>query len=807
MTMTIYDLDNKEKVMRSAKPEEGKEVEVLCLEVLGDNETAIQANREPVEEQGVMRMSKMLDIIGKTAAPMNGDCNILWIWSLRDCRVTEKVTLVSPALSLSASLEGVDLLVGCKDGIVRLWRKEASAPQLLEESGASVPLLNQESRASAPILKEFKEERTKRGSSAPVTAVAWLTSEYFVSGAEDGSVAVWKVATCATIKPPVTEHNSAITSFAIVNEGDEFLSCSKEDPLLKWWSKDSMKVIQALPGALSLAVSRNQFYVTTLSNKTIALRPFYSQHMTEEMRKTIDLDPDRTLPIAFASLREEININELHRCVKNDHSEKLDEYLKVGVPSLYSSASNWDVWDEVGWPPKYGSPLNYAMDKNNDKCRDVILKYLIKLWEDAEKDEDVLVAFYAYREDLPKLLGTGCCLLVPFLKALSRKAAAQIPLDVKCLNSMEEIVLINKPYRSIYEKANLHITKVSEGSLLVQQKRMELYVCPLQIDLRNGSETSLELLDALNDCPIPSVLTTGFASSVIHSKWDHYYPFTLGMTLAYFLMLGCMVALVFHGDSLWLSVPFLIINVLFLLYERIQMASEGIEYLTDPLNYIDLCRGFTSVVWVLRLMTEIEFPQALPLVVFCLCFFRGFTYFRSFPGTRIYVYMTKAVLLETMPFFVILAYTVFSFGILFSILQKKTEEGIWMALAFSYNITLGEFDNGDFSAVEWGFFAVASITNIIVILNLLISILGEAFGKVRETTHEKDLRMQLDLLLEYERMQPVKDSYVIPPYAWLCKSIQNDAEEEDQLEQLDKKVTTMEGKLDKILALLSNSKQ
>ena len=130
-----------------------------------------------------------------------------------------------------------------------------------------------------------------------------------------------------------------------------------------------------------------------------------------------------------------------------------------------------------------------------------------------------------------------------------------------------------------------------------------------------------------------------------------------------------------------------------------------------------------------------------------------------------------------------------------------------MALAFSYNITLGEFDNGDFSAVEWGFFAVASITNIIVILNLLISILGEAFGKVRETTHEKDLRMQLDLLLEYERMQPVKDSYVIPPYAWLCKSIQNDAEEEDQLEQLDKKVTTMEGKLDKILALLSNSKQ
>lgn len=88
-------------------------------------------------------------------------------------------------------------------------------------------------------------------------------------------------------------------------------------------------------------------------------------------------------------------------------------------------------------------------------------------------------------------------------------------------------------------------------------------------------------------------------------------------------------------------------------------------------------------------MTDTEFPPWLPLTAFSLCFYRGFTYFRSFRGTRIYVCMTKAVLRESMSFFVILAYTVFAFGILFSILMKQTEEGIGSALAFSYNLTLG----------------------------------------------------------------------------------------------------------------------
>lgn len=81
---------------------------------------------------------------------------------------------------------------------------------------------------------------------------------------------------------------------------------------------------------------------------------------------------------------------------------------------------------------------------------------------------------------------------------------------------------------------------------------------------------------------------------------------------------------------------------------------------------------------------------------------------------------------------------------------------------------------------------------------------------MKETTPAKDLSMQLNLLLEYEQMQPIQEVVGSTPYSWLGKSIQQDAKEEDEvgmkLKQMDMKINGLEEKLDKVLAYFEQPK-
>lgn len=51
-------------------------------------------------------------------------------------------------------------------------------------------------------------------------------------------------------------------------------------------------------------------------------------------------------------------------------------------------------------------------------------------------------------------------------------------------------------------------------------------------------------------------------------------------------------------------------------------------------------------------------------------------------------------------------------------------------IKYSYLLTLGEFNIDDFDNFCWIFFTFATVTNLIVMLNLLIAIISETFGRV-----------------------------------------------------------------------------
>lgn len=173
-------------------------------------------------------------------------------------------------------------------------------------------------------------------------------------------------------------------------------------------------------------------------------------------------------------------------------------------------------------------------------------------------------------------------------------------------------------------------------------------------------------------------------------------------------------------------------------------------------NYVDIFRGLLSLFWGTLILLDQEqsslsgFDRETRLLLAFLCLLRGCTYFRSFRMTRLFVYMTLAVIKELYFFLFIMAYSVFAFGVCTSILLGHTTLGASWTSAFS--LVLGDFNSNEFGFLEWAIFSCAAIINVIIMLNLLVSILGDAYEMTQLSVRENDLFMMLDLVNEYESL-------------------------------------------------------
>jgi hypothetical protein len=135
------------------------------------------------------------------------------------------------------------------------------------------------------------------------------------------------------------------------------------------------------------------------------------------------------------------------------------------------------------------------------------------------------------------------------------------------------------------------------------------------------------------------------------------------------------------------------------------------------------------------------------------------------------VYAILAVVKKMYSFLIIMGYSVFSFGICISILEEHATLGVSWTSAFS--LALGEFDTSAFGILEWCIFSVAALTNIIIMLNLLVSILGDAFEETQMSAGENDLFQMLELVREYESMMFWRRNAGTPTILISCQRVNN----------------------------------
>jgi len=231
----------------------------------------------------------------------------------------------------------------------------------------------------------------------------------------------------------------------------------------------------------------------------------------------------------------------------------------------------------------------------------------------------------------------------------------------------------------------------------------------------------------------------------------------------------------------------------------VQMISGGIlDYWQDPWNYIDVIRAVSSV-WFGFSPNE---DWRLNLVVVLMCFFRGFTFFRTFKMTRMFVRLTLDVVSEMYSFLIILAYSTLSFGMIYAVLfDVSSPVEAW---TMGYMILMGDYTTEGFGFIQWLCFTAVTLVNIIIMLNLLISILGDAYGKAQELSLVNDTLAQLNLVLEYESLmfwrQNVKNSTVLN----ICQSEERQDEDEERsyfdghFAKISEQFTELKGRMDKL---------
>ena len=566
-----------------------------------------------------------------------------------------------------------------------------------------------------------------------------VAGDWLISGSSDMLIKVWSISTQRAMFS-LKGHTGAICSVATTSD-QQFIVSASEDCTARIWSLRDQKELLCIPchsscsfvtvsgrraflassrlvSVINLTFELQSYRLAYLKSKVLQEPTSYQDSYSLLCANAVRLSTGQPVHKLVAShIVYPYFFNSLHVCAYFNHFDRLAQYLSEGVPILRG---------------RYGSPLTVALERSTHKCIEVLLQYMFTC-------ESAVLA--EVTDDLPLLLQSKSLLMEAFFETLLRPAEQDsLPQFVSPRRALP--IICFSPSGFVREED----FSLSNGNNI---EVVEFKTSAFRWNFTIGSSESLLLLRAFEHCSDPHVLTTDLVATLIEQKWQALWGFTLGMTLLYLLLLMTLVSLQFFG-TLPLKLPFVVLNLLFLGYEGVQWAVTGREYIRDTWNCLDLIRGLTSILWIVY--TQDSAPvKPLQFLVVALCFIRGFTFFRTFKMTRLFVRMTIEVIKEIYSFLVILLYSTFAFGMMYAALNPE-QQSLGEAWAVAYELLMGEFNNENYNWMQWLCFSASSLLNVIIMLNLLISILGDSYERAQMSAKENDLSEMLRLVIEYESM-------------------------------------------------------
>ena len=193
-----------------------------------------------------------------------------------------------------------------------------------------------------------------------------------------------------------------------------------------------------------------------------------------------------------------------------------------------------------------------------------------------------------------------------------------------------------------------------------------------------------------------------------------------------------------------------VLNVLLVLYEIVQVFGDFEEYIRTVVNYIDLVRNMFLYYYLLN-YESIDLTGMF-LVVTILTFIKGITCFSLFSGTRYLISLMGQALKDTVGFGIITCYSTISFAFINLSIEESGSKDVVEMIKTSYHINIGQFDTVHLNTLQYFIFMLATIVNLILLMNLLISILAGVVEKVQERSDVEDMQQLTKMIIEIEKL-------------------------------------------------------
>lgn len=664
-------------------------------------------------------------------------------------------------------------------------------------------------------IAERREKFTLQGHANAVTTLfLTLDNRRLISGSDDRCIKVWNLE-LRTTEITITTNTSGILSVALTNDGRYLLS-SANDRILKLWKMSepvsdlSLKTTSSKP-YLSVFTPDDQYELVYLYGKLdCVFNKESSSKPCVDIGITDIFDPYyQNLPM-FYNLIESLKNDVLDNLLPNTANIVFSRFSYTILhvlclkdePVTIKSLLNDQVVIKADYFGK--SPFFYAVVKQNQVCVDLLIDLFISLTESTDRSR-VLLCFSAISRELPLIISNSSSKLHLLLRSSlthTEKYFARVKKSLPMFKFNQESLPIITDF-------------VGELPRTIPVVSVIMKYTPVKLPSLLGSQTSIDLLKSILECSNTEIYNVPLVQYLIQVQWNSLIFWVMGYSILLWMNLVLLIVL-YTADSLletWAFPLFLLINFMLMIWESVQIFIGGlVEYFKDAWNLIDCCRFSLTMVWVLMNIFEDEHEVTYRVIswfVALLNFARGLTGFRLFDGTRYYVRLIIRAISDMGYFLIMLSYSTITFGVMFQV--SRTGEPfefktLWMD---SYSLNFGNFepqDNYQFS-FETIAYMLATLVNVILMLNLLISILGDSYSNFQTDKVKIDFSEKAGVILEIQEMffwvgKGSSQKY----FQVLCSS--TIAEEEvavDALiDALDKKVENMNTELTESIKLLND---
>eukprot|EP00347_Sterkiella_histriomuscorum_P018629 403344788 len=292
-----------------------------------------------------------------------------------------------------------------------------------------------------------------------------------------------------------------------------------------------------------------------------------------------------------------------------------------------------------------------------------------------------------------------------------------------------------------------------------------------------------------------------FNSKAIQNLIDFNYPLCRTFVLMFLFIPFCIFHVIFvvyanaiyeHRDdsenyknaNLALSICLLVFSAYFVSNEIRQLYREGIEYIISVWNYIDLIGPigviFTIIICLLDFSGK-DIDETMLRCVFSITtlfmWIKLLYFLRIFKATGYLIRLIVEVVSDMGIFLLVLLITLTAFGDAMLRLSNSNspdqqfirhspedeefteyKDLFFFAVAYTYRGILGDFDTSQFGKVAtplaWLLWTVHMLFNMIVMLNLLISIIGDTYERVVDNSTQAGYQEYACLIAENQHLIP-----------------------------------------------------